>query len=355
MNADPYSELIKLFIMQEFPTGFHCDSTAVLDLVTEAIVASGQTRYGPRPSPESLVEIRKILSHYITQSRPIPFMTPWGSEKPDGSGVDIAELMALKTIISLNGRVSPYYPPGVQVSIRLEDLSAPHLFHWRMDEARIEAERYTTGLVNLVKVLNLNSYIFPTPESSYGVDEDRFNATADEMLPVFIKAVTFPGEKQPELEKLGWQGGISPSLVNHYMTSYDKMYPGKLDSFKLNQLARYFSASLTRKKLGFTGALKEWDNKYLQLSFIKHPGGPVSPTRIHYRTIPSSITSNHLPPWRAKGYLCIDETHATAKLASYNEHREYNPYVFSFERDGLVVPVQADYLLCGGETSNKDN
>ena len=121
---DPYTGLITQFLVREFPGVITPNSSVLLDVLTDAIVGSKQVRYGPRPNPESLVAIRKVISLSLTSGQPIPFLIPWGSRKPKlGANIDVAEISALKTLVCLNNRVKAHYEPGVQMNVRLEDTS----------------------------------------------------------------------------------------------------------------------------------------------------------------------------------------------------------------------------------------
>jgi hypothetical protein len=350
---DPYSHQIQQFITQEFPTAFKCTHNNRLDILTEIIVASGQVRYGPRPNPESLVEMRKVIARYMHDGRPIPFLSPWGSEKPNGTGIDIAEMMALKTLLCLQTRVAAHYPPGIEVMLRVEDLSAPHQFYHRADEARKEAALYTQGLINLVRALDFK-FVFPTPESSRGVNEAEFNEIADKYVPVFeevinyrIKFPEFPRNGNNQLDNIGWTGEVSKELVAFYLDSYAKLYPDTTPEEKIHILARYFAGSLARRKTGVANGLPDWGGQYLQIYFGKTPDGKAPPTRLHYRTMPCSITTNHMAPWRAKGYFLIEEDEITAKLASFREDLAFNPFTFDItSSDGNAKQtVQADYVI----------
>jgi hypothetical protein len=56
------------------------------------VVGTGQTRFGPLPSPESLVAIRDHLRRRIADRDPIRLLVPWGSKKPTNTAtVDLAE------------------------------------------------------------------------------------------------------------------------------------------------------------------------------------------------------------------------------------------------------------------------
>lgn len=349
-TADPYGQLIATFIKQELPVAPlpHTDAT-LLDLLTEAIVASGQVRYGPRPSPESLVAIREVISHWTAQAAPIPFLVAWGSEKPDGSGIDIAELFGLKTLACLNKRISQYYTPGAVFNVRVEDASAPYLFFDNMEKARKDAELYTSGLVSVTSILELKQIIRLIPES-YIVTEAQFNEAADKILPHMIRHIANPFNEQvqAELKELGMQTPVSAETRRFYLDRYVKLYPDKSEEQRELTLARYMASAVVRKGLGLTGEAKHWGGKFLELSFhAPAPGFSKQRAlrRIYYRTMPSSITSNHLPPWRAKGFLKINGE-VTAGLTSFNNQEyQFNPNTIELTREQESQTVQADYII----------
>jgi hypothetical protein len=321
-----------------------------LDLLTDAIIASGQVRFGPKPSPESLVAMREVISHWTAKGEPIPFLLGWGSEKPDGSGVDIAELFALKTLSCLNSRVKAYYPAGLQFNIRVEDASAPHLFFERQEAARREAALYTNGFVNLAKVIGVDSFVKVLPESTM-TTETSFNIQADGILPVMEQHVNAPEDAaiRQHLLAFGWKVPLSNETIGYFRDRYAKLYPDKTEAQQKHLLARYFAGALARHSLGITGVDKAWQGKFLELSFVQATpgiGADRSLRRIYYRTMPSNITSNHCPAWRSKGYLKINGE-VTASLASYShlDGLTFNPNVITLTDGTISQSVQADYVI----------
>jgi hypothetical protein len=346
---DPYDGHIRQFLISNFPNVTGASTGDILDLLTEAIVATGQIRYGPRPSPESLVSIREVISYWINRQHPIPFLVPWGSEKPDGSGVDIAELMALKTLKCLQDRVHRHYVPGVRFVIRLEDVSAPHLFFDRPDQARKDAALYTDGFDNLVTILGLRSFITPFKESSK-VSESAFNEMADSIVPIMEQHIMFPTDMgvTERVVRTGWSPS-SEETISHYLKLYTSLYPDAPASMRVHRLARYFAGALARIKLGITGKDAAWEGMNLELSFSGPvPGIPAdrAKRRLLYRTMPSSITANHIPAWRAKGYLCCNEESTSAKLSSFRDPPSaLNTHDVVLHGNGISQMVQADYRV----------
>lgn len=350
-DEDPYGVLIDKFVARQFPAMMRMKSADVLDLVTDEFVGTGQHRYGPKPNPEQLVSMRAIMRLYMDENRPIPVVSPWGSEKPNGTIIDVAELTAMKQLMCLHERVAQFYPPGMEFSLRIEDLSAPHQFYHRADAAREEAKLYTDGIVQLLKVLGVNDVIHATPDSSYGFSEKVFNDMADSYLPVLEEHLAFPDSKEAlaSLAQIGWDKPVAPETRAHYLEGYKKLYPDADMKTKFHILARYFAGALVRKRLKMTGALPQWNNGFLELYFGKTPPGLVPSRyskRIHYRTAPSSMTTNHMAPWRAKGYFLVRGDEVIPKLASFQDVLPLNQHSIELENVlGQKVEVQTDYIV----------
>lgn len=337
----------------DFPSKTVADQKELLEILHLEIMGTKQTRFGPLPSIESQAAIRGVIRHYTAANQPIPFMVPWGSEKPDGTGIDIAELCALRMLKCLGERVAGHYGPGVQFNIRVEDVSAPHLFVDRQEEARREAELYSSGLQKLVDILEVP--FIKVVRGSNLIDEKTFNAKADEILPAmsnYVWAVWNQGAVQSThkaVQDLGWKGELDYGTIQHYLKSYISLYPTKSHEEHLEILARYFSGALARAVLNLRGDDPKWNGVFLDLSFLP----PISGTedrflrRIHYRTVPSSLTSNHLAPWRCRGLCLVGEDGiATPKLYSLkNPPENLNRSTIEVSNDHCSVVVNADYVL----------
>lgn len=349
--TDPYSAVIGRFVSQQFPRKLCGSNPNLIDLLTEEILGTKQHRYGPKPSPESIVAMRDIIRHYIAANRPIPFLVPWGSEKPNGTGIDIAELAGLKVMYSLYDRVSNHYAPGIRFNIRIEDASAPHLFDDR-EKARRDAKLYTDGFVNLIKALELDSFIRAVPESTL-ITEETYNQMADQILPDMHRALQLLQDNKDYeagliLNGIGWKGAISPDMLAYYLTQYSKLYPTRTVDQHIYTLAKYFAGSVARYRLKMRGDEQEWEGKYLDFSFVPPIPGTENyfARRVYYRTLPLNYTSNHIAPWRGKGYLTISNNNEVIpKIASFFEDREYTKHCLRLKHNDIEVKVEADYIL----------
>jgi len=352
-----YAPAIRRFFQEAFPCKIQHNTDDKLDLITGALIGTGKVRYGPKPSIESQYEIRRVVTRAIANDHPIKILVPWGSEKPAHRQiVDVAEVCGLKTISAINERVKQFHEPGISVRIRIEDASAPHLFHDDPAQAWFDAQMYTNSFVGLIHVLGLGGFIEHRPESRY-IEPDEFSDQADkyvEILKDYLLA-TNAGAKEDAatiaitwdaLLVAGWKGPIPQEQRQHYYDVYRKLY-GDSDQAATERLARYFAGSLARYKLKIVGN-EGWEDDHLSVSFqAPIPGEPKNrvSTRLYYRTVPESISTTHIVPWRAKGYLSIQgDGSIRPRLTSWSDNRNYHRCATKMSGHGIGDAwVQTDY------------
>lgn len=351
----PYASAIEQFFAERFPGVNTSTNTANLDAITNAIIGSGQIRYGAHPSPEGLVAIHSVVRTSLEHDQPIPIVVPFGSRKTILSEpLDVAEVAALKQLTGLQERVSKYHKKGIQVNIRIEDLSGNYLFAKDGEESRVAVKIYTTNLVNLICALDLK-FIKPLPESSLCSEGHYLNACnlffphmRDYLLvthgllgPSWMH--TSPYET---IVKMGWKGTIPLSQRNYYFDRYKALEPDISLNEQIDKLAKYFTSSWARYKTGISGADTQWTS-YISLTFC--PPVPGTPTGmfdryVYYRTLPLCFAQTHMPPWRCKGYLKLNGS-VMPKLASWKDDKPFQKSKLIFSGAGHNVPVQADYLI----------
>lgn len=347
-SSDPYSGLITQFIHSEFPRKDITSKNTLIDLLVEEILASGAVRYGPRPPAEVQVNLKHMVERWVKEGRPIPFLVPWGSIKPHFGGVDIAELSGLKTLQCLNDRISRHYGPGTEMNLRIEDISGFYMFAWMGEHTRPAIQEYSTGLEQLIKALDLR-FINPMPESRL-VTEEKFGAEADSISGPMLSHLKGEHGAFAKIKELGWTGSISPEMITFYKERYATHYPDIPDGQRLELLASYLSQALARVRLGVRGGSPLWGKLHGEVAFVPSAPGTLQHFghRVVYRTIPESMTRNHMPAWRAKGYLRIRNNNSVRPaLASQKEANalELNECHIVISNGDVTIRVQSDYVI----------
>lgn len=318
------------------------------DILTSIIVGTNKTRYGPAPTPEQLVAIRAVIRRAVDEHRPIDVLTPWGSRKPVlGFGVDVAELCAITQIIRLDTAIRKFHEPGTRWNMALEDVSGYYL--WEKDDnfqsIKEDSDRYVETMTGLADALMIAGWAKFVPESDR-VGYETFKSKAEEARPT-LERFLIGGVN--DLDKIGWKGTLPQEQRDYYYRTYEKLYPKEREQDRAGRLARYLAQSWARHQLGIRATHRAFKNgDYLQLSFPPPvPGMPESmdARRVYMRTVPADHARTHIPPWRAKGYVCINRGgEPQFKLASWHE-----------AVDGLVenrttighVQIESDYVIRG--------
>ncbi len=348
---NPYRSTIEQFFVNMFPGANQGNKCQIFEAVCNELFGTAKTRFGPMPNPESQVAIRKVVRNSIERNEPIPVLMVWGSIKPNLKGnIDLAEVSGLKTMNDLSKRVAQSYAPGLRMNLRIEDASGFYMFR-RFPGTVPEIQRYCTDMAKLLNIMECD-WIRPVFEAELFA-QDEFETFVEDHKGLFLRYIEssdaqgIPDTVPDYLQEIGWLGTIPAEQREFYRESYRRNYHdiSKHESNML--LSEYMTQSLAKHKLNATGANPEWGKDFIQLAFSPPvPGVPqgLCERRIHYRTLPCHITRNHLPPWRAKGYLRVNGE-VKPSIASWGEKRDYNQSMVTISNRGESVTVQADYAF----------
>lgn len=307
-----YRGLIENFIGSINPN-FHVSSESVLEAIMKEIIASQNIRLGPAPSIESQYEMRKVVRYYMEKGLPIPVLVPSGPKKTKSMEiVDVAELSMLNILNCLNNAIKLHYKPGLQIVMRLEDLTG-HI----LEPTEIASmAMYMGSMIDLVNTLDYR-FIEPWPESSSG-KRVEFNDRVTVLTPLFMEyiddtqSIAIPEnlwgqlESYKRLQHEGWSGLIPKEMRQSYIDKYQKLYPGMSHEECMQLVSKYFACGLARKNINNKGNKPEWEGGFLEIAFMQ-PYHIIYPTRINYRSIELKHSKKALSFWRAKGFLKISE------------------------------------------------
>lgn len=355
---DPYVPTIHAYMVQEFPGIIKATTPVLLDALTEELVSTGQVRFGPKPNPESMVVLRKVLTNSMEKGTPIPILVPSGPKKPrSGQSIDLAELFTLKTLANLQARISALHKPGVIFYVRLEDLTG-FVLEKHEPKIREDIARYTGDFSKLVTILGYDSFVKPVLESSI-ITEEAYAKSIDKItgpLRNFIRATDTIGHSDisalpdyDDLLALGWKGSIPQEQRDFYREKYRGLYPNFSEEEITSLMVAYFATTWARYQLGATGMPKEDLPSHIQMNFAPQvPGIPsgFASNRVYYRTLPLYMCKHNMPFWRAKGYFKItSEDDIKPSLESWKADIDYNKFSITLEEGDLKVQVAADYVV----------
>lgn len=358
-NNDPYFSKIAEYIYRQFPDVAQPTSCETLEILTTILTGTKDVRYGPIPSPESLVTIRNTIRESMSTNSAIPVLVPWGSMKVGGDNyLDIAEVSAINRLVYTNNLVKKFYQPGLDIVIRVEDLSGIELFSFDYDEKEIanKIAEYCESFVDLVNILSKG--LIRVSRESLMVNSAKFIGMQEIFLPLledYIKTsepyMLYAPEKAKtlrtyeNLKAIGWKGTISYEQRQHYYESYRRNYPDSTLEKHQKRLALYLAQSLTRAKLNMSGRQDYWPS-FIQITFVQPIKGLPEGYHnncLYYRTVPASQARTHICPWRAVGYLKIDNEQVCAKITTPHDEIQLESCLVELNENGTSVKINVKY------------
>jgi hypothetical protein len=328
---NPFGTIISRFFQEGFPSSIHTSKADIVELLTEVLIGTKETRYGPVPNPESLVRVRQTIRKAVELDAPIPMLVPWGGRKRDDRySIDTAEISAVKQIVKLNESIKQFFSPGLHIHIALEDLGAEWLFKVGQNDPGIED--YSGSMVRIVDMLKGKHEIEALRESAV-MDRAKYFDLSHKlsymMEPVVQWRLAYPPADMKtftpfqELRETGWLGEFPIEQVNYYMDSYAAQNPSLSREEKIVMLCDYMAGAKARYDLDGKLEPDSAVGSYIKLSFTPPiPGSPEGHfnNTLYWRTIPYSNGRTHIAPWRSKGFLKIDRSNkAMSKLASFRD------------------------------------
>lgn len=347
-DDEGYGSVIERFALREFPSIEARNNEDLIGTLTDEFISTKRYRVGPRPEPESEVMMREAVRLAVVRDIPIPVLIPSAALKlPMGETIDVAELSALKVLACLQDRVLKRYHRGIEVRVRMEDLTE-YVVSGDTPEVADLVSDYTNRFRHLVDVLGMN-FIYPVLESDF-VDKATWMAEVDQLTPLFRSMLNLPEQRRAENRTLsieGWKGGISDAMVNFLINRYKKLYPNEVYDKYLDRMAQYFATILTRRRLKATGGFLV---PQLEITFANPlPDAPRYSTRLQYRIAPGV---HAVPYWATKGYLRINNKNETEfAFGPFEGEYQHGHLEFSAAEDDAVA-ISADFIVT--EASGED-
>lgn len=360
ISDSPYAHIITRYFEEQFHKVSTIGKSNLLDVLSDIIIGSKELRYGPIGSPEVVVNIRKVIKDAVEKNLPIPMLVPWGGRKAiAGQLLDVAEVSGLRQLVHIDETIKKFFPKGLQISMRVEDINAQWLYREEAD-VRHNTNVYSDGMEDLIEIVRGDANLVIFKESAHMSGKEYFEKSTQLSEIIFdylLFSDQYPGQiaesqQYKALLATGWKGMINTEQRNYYRSRYLSLYPG-VTMFKASQmLADYLAGSKARYELNAKGTPISEVTGFIQANFAHQvPGAPprLFDSTVYYRTVPQSHGRTHIAPWRAKGYLKIEGkgNEATTKVVSWNDPilQELISHKVEIEGKGKKVEIQTDYLV----------
>jgi hypothetical protein len=336
-------------------------------LATDAMLAAAR----PGAAPEVLASNRSVLeariANCVGRGLPIAAQMLWSPKKhwvvgPD-SDVDIAELTALNTLLSVHNSVRLIHRPGLRFMFYVEDLEFEFM-EGLEPELKDARRRYLDGLRGIVRALDLEDVFAFLKMSDKSWDEQERRDWVAQMQENHDALERYWYESENNgiarfesydsyhaLQKLGWRGSIPEEMRNHYLRRLNAVKE-RSRAEKVSMILRNFAGMLLhhQKNLLTRGS----ETPPIKFSFIPPaPGAPAELLggRIDLRFVSRKICSRvgTAGPWSTKGYFRQRAGRITPTFASWHQRTEpRSRFVtghLTLVRSDRETAVRADVLV----------
>jgi hypothetical protein len=336
-------------------------------MAVDAMLAAA--RSGARP--EALALNRSLLEdrvgECIRRDISISAQMLWSPKKHwvvgADSDVDVAELTALNTLLSVHNHVRVIHHPGLTFTFHVEDVEFEFMegFESELTDAR---NRYINGLKRIVRALGLDDVFAFVRMSDRAADVQERRDWVAQMEENYraLEAYWYESEKNgisrgencPSyhvLRRLGWYGSIPEEMRNHYLRRLTAVQE-RPRAEKVSMILRNFAGILLHHQKNLLTTRSEVAP--IKFSFIPPaPGAPAELLRgrIDLRFVSRKICSRvgAAGPWSTKGYFRQRGGRIIPTFGSWHQPAEphsrlINGYL-TLTRDDREAAVRADVLV----------
>ncbi|HEY4283934.1 MAG TPA: hypothetical protein VGM62_12785 [Chthoniobacterales bacterium] len=302
---------------------FAANPEAVADSLAGIIFSfSRVAAAGGAPDGSAVSEIRTAILEFVQRHVPIEVQLLWSPKKHWTMGtenaVDLAELAAFQTLISIDAAVRPIYRVGLSFRIDLEDIEFQFM-EGQNEEVVTAQDTYISGLSHLRKALGLNELFTLRRISEHAKDADELGRWRQQMAENYrvLEAYWHESEECPasswatlgsfkELRRLGWKGVISSEMRRYYLDRLRKL-TGASEAKKVNMVLSNLAGILLHHQVGLLGG--SGGIRPLKLSFVRSADGAPAELlqrRVDVRFAPRALCSrvSAAGPWATKGFVC---------------------------------------------------
>jgi hypothetical protein len=367
-NYAPLAQTADIPVTAEGRAGSH-SADGIARAVTETLLTSPCAREMPDLIVQNRVEIEHRVVHRIRAGKHVSGLMLWAPKKHwvhgPGSAVDIAELVALRTLFDLHVAVKQVYEPGMHFHIHVEDLE--HAFvHGTSVRLEEDMERYITRLCAAIEVLGLQTVVTITRTTSLAKNDrdlEAWRSRLEQNLSA-LRAYWYDSERngldgfeQSEtyraLAHLGWRGPIPQEMRNFYL---GRIQRGTCRGIEIADASDMVMRNLAGILLHHQEHLLRVadDPRPLIVSFMPQPPGTephLKLGRVNLRFVSrkTSHSADNAAPWSVKG--CLHERKGRLLPTFTSWRQPLGPYAeafagcFELTMGRHRVPVRADLLL----------
>ena len=340
----------------------HPEGTA--DRLARIIFSLSRAAASGAPDIKALAGIRTCILAFVQRGIPVEAQMLWSPKKHwmvgSENAVDVAELAAFQTLISIDSAVRSAYRLGMSFVIDLEDIE----FKFMEGESQelVDAhETYMSGMKRLLKALGLDELFTLRRMSERAKDAEELRRWRQQMVENYraLEAYWYESQGHPvstwetlrsfkEIRRLGWKGTIPPHMRKYYL---GRLTIDVSDAEKVDMVLRNLAGILLHYQAGLLRGSGAVDP--VKLSFVRSADGAPAELlhgRVDIRFAPRRLCSrvSAAAPWATKGFVCDrgNDVHV-----SFRGWRELASAGYRFAEGWFTIagpdgdaPVRADFM-----------
>jgi hypothetical protein len=347
------------------------DPEGIADRVARIISSFSRAEAEPAFRERTIEGIRTLILEFVRRQIPVEVQMLWSPKKHwmrgTESEVDLAELAALQTLLSVDSAVRAVYRAGLSFRLDVEDIEFE--FMEVEDEGVVDArETYILGLMRLIKALRLGEVFVLRRVSeyaksgeelrcwqqmmtenhrmlkSYWLESEGCTIAAQEALPSF-----------KELCRRGWKGTIPPEMRRYYLNRLGRLADAS-NRERVDMVLRNLAGILLHHQIGLLHGPSAVDP--VKFSFVRPAASAPAELllgRVDLRFAPRKLCSRvcAAAPWSTKGFLCGRGDRVLVSFRGWHELsgarcRFTKGWLTLTGREG-VAELRADFLHEKGE------
>jgi hypothetical protein len=317
--------------------------------------------------------IRGQAMEFVRRGIPVEAQMLWSPKKHwitgSESAIDLAELAAMQTLISVADAVRSVYEPGLRFVLDVEDIEFEFM-ETQSQEVIAARDIYIRGLKRLIVALGLDEHFIVRRMSERAKSAEELKRWRRQMTENYqaLEAYWLDSEKSPAeswaklpsfktLCQLGWKGTIPSEMRTYYLNRLGKL-AGTSVPKKIDLVLRNLAGILFHYQIGLLNGFGQFEP--VKFSFVRAADGApdeLRRRRIDLRFAPRKLCSrvNAAAPWATKGFICGRGDRMKVAFRGWhelaNERCEFSEGRFLIGTDN-IAEVRADYAQTNFQISN---
>ncbi len=297
------------------------DPEGVAGSVARIIASFSRAVAVPAVHTRTIEGIRTRIIEFVRRRIPVEAQMLWSPKKhwicgAEGA-VDLAELAAFQTLLSIDSGVRRVYPPGLSFRLDVEDIEFE--FMERQDKEVLDArETYVSGLRRLIAALQLGAVFTLRRVSEHAKSGEELRCWRQRMAEnhrvleaywyesegrTIAEQMALPSFK--ELRRLGWRGTIPPEMRRYYLNRLGRLADAS-DRERVDMVLRNLAGILLHYQVGLLRGSGVVDP--VKFSFVRPADSAPAELllgRVDLRFAPRTLCSrvSAAAPWSTKGFV----------------------------------------------------